>query len=219
MKWLKNIKARYLWIAFAISVIICGLLIFLCIKINNKNISLVILIISFLISGFIFQEAIAKSMIVKTKKKIYNPKKLLYDGMDKGVEELRKNAFNSTKFSYGTSFIKIKDNIAYKVLFVKNLNNYNNPTDDDKNKPVTKGIDNCSKMINIEIFFDYDNELESKIGEFSFVTTKLLFKGFYVKDNELIDPDFKEIEEEFINYYNWFIDLLGIKYEEENISD
>lgn len=212
MRMFSKIKARYLWILFAIMVCLCVLVVYLCTKIDNKKVTMVLLIIIFLLTSFVFQSAITKSMVYKSKKKLYKPCAVEFAGEETAKSNLTNLKFSKQEFSYGTTFTKIEGRVAYKVLFVKNIENYYNPTEEDKKKPSTKNIDNCLKMINIEIFFNTNDTLMQSIGEFSIQTDKVLFKAYYF-DNNLIDPNYTEITDNFIDEFNKFIDILGITYE------
>lgn len=211
MRWLKNIKARYLWITFAVCVVICGIVVYLTTFLNNKTATLIILMILFIFTGTVFEVAISKSFMNKAIKKEYHEvthEIVLYDDM---VKSLRDNAFNSHKMSYGTSFIKIIDDVAYKVIFINDVNKYKEPLESDKNGTKTKGLDDCKRFIGFEIFFDYDEDILDKMRDFSFCGEKVYYEGFYVTDNSLIEPNHVEPLEEFIDNYNMFKEILGIK--------
>lgn len=210
-----KLKARYLWILFAVCVVLCAGMVFLCTKINNRKLTMVILIVVFLLTSFVFQAAISKSMMIKTKKKMYNPKNVNFIGVNEAEDRLLKDGYNKVTFSYGVSFTKVLKRVCYKVLFVNNIENYYNPTDDDKSKPTTKNIDNCLKMISIEVFLDTNDTLLERVGEFSIEAEKVLFKGFYL-DESLIDPNFMTFSDKFKDEYESMLDTIGITYEEDN---
>lgn len=218
MRMFSKLKARYLWIIFAVMVCLCALVVFLCTKIDNKKLTMALLIVVFLLTSFIFQAAISKSMVYKSKKKLYNPKNVTFIGFEEAKKNLLQNKFEMQDYSFGMSFAKIEDRVAYKVLFVNNIDNYYSPTSKDQNKPGTKNIDKCLKMISIEIFFSTNDTLMERIGEFSIETDKLLFKAYY-NNNTLIDPNKIEISDKFNKEFNKFIDIIGITYEDKEDSN
>lgn len=214
-KFLKNLKTRYLWIMFGVMVVVSGLMTFVCTTINNQTLSLIILIILYLITGAFFEMAIARLFERKHQIK-YNEVIYEYVKEEDIVESLRKNAFNSHKLSYGKAFIKIVDKTVYKVIFIKDMNNYKNPSEEDSKGTKTKGIDDCTKFIGVELFYDYDDEMKEKIRDFSFCGEKVYYTGLYVKEDSLVKPNHIPPTEDFKDDYDNFMKILGINSEKEN---
>ncbi len=207
---LKNIKARYLWIMFIISLIICMLAIWGCAYLNNKTATMIILVVLFIISGFIFQTAVSKSMIIKQEKRKYTPITNESISIESTIALLREEKFSSHKMSFGTSFTKIVNDTVLKVTFINDTNKYFNSNNEEIGSNVA-GINEAKRFLGFEIFSDVNDELISKIGDFSFNGEKVHFEGFYIKDDLLIEANYLEPYEDMKESYDYFKNLLNIK--------
>ncbi|MGM9972251.1 MAG: hypothetical protein ACI35W_07565 [Anaeroplasmataceae bacterium] len=209
-KWISNLKAKYLWLLFLGFTLLSALMVYVFTFINNKTITLILLIILFLITGTLFELAITKSLTRKPKEN-YNEIIHEFVSYEEMVNSLRENKFNSHKLSYGETFIKIIDETAYKVIFIKDLEKYLEPTEKDKLGSNTKGLDDCKRFVGFEIFYDYDDDMKIKMRNFSFCGDKVLYEGFYVTENEIVEPNYIEPSLEFKDDYEKLKEILGIK--------
>jgi len=212
---LKNIKARYLWIAFVISIIVCMLAIWGCSYLNNKMATMIILVALFILSGFIFQAAIGKSMIIKQEKRKYNPVNNEAISIESTIATLRDNKFSSHKMSFGTSFTKIVNDTVLKATFINDTNKYFNSNNDEIASNVA-GINEAKRFLGFEIFSDVNEQLLSKIGDFSFNGEKVHFEGFYLTEEYLVEANYLEPYDEMKESYDYFKDLLNIKRVDNN---
>ena len=114
--FLKNVKARYLWIATGIVFLITVGLIILLITVKDINTTVVTvcMIIGFVLMTFLVQAASFKSIRYKPKSEPSNPKRYI---LNKDLlEVLRKNKYKERKRSYGLSFLKIAKPMLIRLL-------------------------------------------------------------------------------------------------------
>lgn len=211
--FLLKMKKRNVWILFFISLIVACLSVILASKLKNKTIGVIIMATCFIISSLIFQVGLSHSFKGKMMKKDYIVKQ--YEGRDLDFfnDCLRKKKFNSRKLSFGTSYIKIENKIAYKVVLITDCDKYFDQSEKDKNVEPTKGLDDCIKFIGFEIFLITNEELLGKIGDFSFQGKKVFYEGFYYNEelDTITEANAIEPLEEHVNDVKKLKDILQLK--------
>lgn len=215
--FLKNIKAKYLWIACAIVFLITISMIILLVTVPNINTTFitVVMIIGFVLMTFLVQAASMKSFRYKPKKEKSNP--VFYQTDKDLLEVLRKNKYKERKRSYGLSFLKIQKPNAFKVTLVTDPDAYFNPSDED-NTEGDKELDKCDRMIGFEIFLNYREEDVERFRDYSIQGKNIYYTSFYrisEDSNQYICENYLEPEECHKRNYDSLMEELGlIKIEE-----
>ena len=211
--FLKNVKARYLWIACGIVFLITIGMIILLITVKDINTTVVsvIMIIGFVLMTFLIQAASFKSFQFKAKGEKSNPKAYISD--KDLLEVLRNNKYKERKRSYGLSFLKIQKPNAYKVTLVTDLDSYFNPTDID-NQEGDKELDKCDRMIGFEIFLNYREEDIDRFKDYSIQGQNIYYTSFYKvseDSNQYICQNYIEPLEVHKKNYDFLMEELGLK--------
>ena len=211
--FLKNVKARYLWIATGIVFLITVGLIVLLITVKDINTTVVTvcMIIGFVLMTFLVQAASFKSFRYKPKSEPSNPKRYI---LNKDLlEVLRKNKYKERKRSYGVSFLKIARPNAYKVTLVTDPEAYFNPDDSD-NSEGDKELDKCDRMIGFEIFLNYREEDIARFRDYSIQGQNIYYTSFY-KENEdsnvFICANYIEPLENHKKNFEFLMEELGLE--------
>lgn len=210
--FLKNIKARYLWIATGVLFLLTiGLVVLLVtVKEVNKTAITVCMIIGFILMTFLIQAASYKTFRFKPKKEPANPKTYKTD-LDL-LEVLRKNKYKERKRSYGISFLKIQKPNAFKVTLVTDPDAYFNPDDSD-NTEGDKELDKCDRMIGFEIFLNYREDDIEKFRDYSIQGQNIYYTSFYrlsEDSNEFVCANYIEPLEAHKRNYDALIEELGL---------
>jgi hypothetical protein len=188
--------------------ILGGLFIYLSVKNGNKTYLLVFVVISFLLFTFSINTFISKITYNHVKKKMFPKKYFSYKSFKELEEILISNEFKKVTLPYGKRFIKIDGKTCYKVLLVEDFKKYFNQT--SANEPKTKGIEYCTKLVGFEIFNTNEKELVDKVEQFSFENEKLLYEGFYIESNKIVEANaFNKVINQ--NEYNNLISNLDLK--------
>ena len=211
--FLKNVKAKYLWIACGIVFLITIGMIILLITVKDINTTVVsiVMIIGFVLMTFLIQAASFKSFQFKAKKEKANPKAYISD--KDLLEVLRNNRYKERKRSYGVSFLKIQKPNAYKVTLVTDADSYFNPPDID-NQEGDKELDKCDRMIGFEIFLNYREEDIDRFKDYSIQGQNIYYTSFYkVSDdsNQYICQNYIEPLEVHKRNYDFLMEELGLK--------
>lgn len=178
---MKKIRARYIWIAAGILLLIAvGLIIAVQYADGILNtICLVSLIISFILITILIQFASIKSFsgkrIIKYVEKEY---KLLTDDIE---NNLIKNGYKMSKRSFGKSYLLIKNKKAYKVSFIDSSESYFSNEEDDYEP--NKELDKCRSFIGIEIFNQIDEANYEKLKEFTIQTKNVYYTALIKMEN------------------------------------
>ena len=209
MRSLRNLKARTLFILFGVMVVIDILLIILFMKINNKNLSTVVLIISFLLTTMFLNGAIFKVFEYKHKK--YNTVQHKFKGLEYMHEAL--NDFTINRLNYGTVYSKVIDKCAYKITYISDYKLYQEQ-EEKETYAKTPGIDKAKWMVGLEIFMGLNDDLEKKLPLYSLSGEKLYYEGFYLDNDNIISLDHVEPLSNMADKVNKIYERIGI-YEEE----
>ncbi|RIA64983.1 hypothetical protein EI71_01681 [Anaeroplasma bactoclasticum] len=217
---LKNVKAKYLWIACGIVFLITiGMLILLItVKDINTTVVTVFLVIGFVLMTFLIQAASYKTFKFKPKSEPANPK--IYTSSLDLLEVLRKNKYKERKRSYGISFLKIQKPNAFKVTLVTDADAYFNPDDSD-NTEGDKELDKCDRMIGFEIFLNYKEEDIIKFKDYSIQGQNIYYTAFYkIEDSlEYVCANYIEPEENHKRNFDFLLEELGLVPKEDSKED
>ena len=204
-----KLKARYYWIFSLICLIISvGLMLLIIFGPKNLNklciVSLTVFMILFTLS---FQFAITRTMASKEYKRSFIVKE--FESKLDINEILESNEFILREKNYGKSYIKIIDNVAYKVVLINNVNDYFKEDDDNSDNSLAKKLDKCHNFVSFEIFEELNQELEKRIVDFTIKTDKLYLTAFVRNDKD--NYVCLNYEEPNNNYINYLYDLIGLK--------
>ena len=211
MMFLKNIKARTLWIITGIIFVITVGLIVLLTQVDRQynTVIIVFMIIGFVSMTFLIQAASFKSFKFKPKDIPTIEKEYVTD-VDI-ISTLRKNKYKEKDKSFGTSFLKVAKPNAFKVTIVTDINAYYEPQDNDNQKS-DKELDSCDRMIGIEIFENYREEDLVKFKDYSLQGKNIYYTCLYkVDDNKYVCPNYLAPDENHQRNYDALFEELGLK--------
>ncbi len=211
MRFIRNLKARTLFILFGIMVLFDILLIILLMKLNNKNLSTVLLIISFLITTMFLNAAIFK--VFERKHRKYNVVRHKFKGLEYMHEAL--SDFTVNRLNFGTVYSKVIDKCAYKIVYVSDYQLYQEQSENE-NYVKTPGIDKAKWMIGFEIFSGMNEELETKLPLYSLSGEKLYYEGLYIDGDEIVEADHVEPYTYLNDKVLMMLKRIGIYDEEDN---
>ena len=217
---MRNIKARYIWISVAVSFLIAvGLIIGVTYtKGAMTTFVIVVLAMVFIYMTIAIQIASTKTFRYKAKPKNY-PKKA-YDFIKDGIDErIKSKGYKPRTTPYGMSYLKVSGTNAYKIVLIRNFEKYFNPEDTNQAQSSSeKSLDKCKKFIGFEIFLDYDDDTLKKLPDFNLQGTNVHYSGLYVKDNQLLCPNYLEPNADFKELYDTMKQDLNLKDMEENLT-
>ena len=217
--FLKNVKAKYLWIACGIIFLITVSMIVLLITVKDINTTVitVIMVIGFVLMTFLIQAASYKTFKYNPKKEPANPK--CYTTEYDLLEVLRKNKYKERKRSYGLSFLKIQKPNAFKVTLVTDSEAYFNPEEQD-NSEGDKELDKCDRMIGFEIFLNYKEEDIIKFRDYSIQGQNIYYTAFYQIDNfKYVCANYLEPEENHKRNFEALLEELGLKEDMDSVDE
>ena len=129
-------------------------------------------------------------------------------------EVLENNEFENRKRSYGNSYLKIIDDNAYKVTLITNPDLYfKNTEDDNSNSKLAKRLNKCKRFMGVEIFLDKNEELLSKIKDFSIQCERVYYTALLKNEDEYICFNYIEPNDNHKSNYDYLYELLGMKSE------
>ncbi len=211
MWFLKNIKARTLWIITGvILLLVIGLVIL--IPIVDKQFTT--LIIVFMVIGFVLLTILIQVASYKSFK--FKPKELPVEIKEFTTEldiiqTLKKNKYKERNKSFGVSFLKVSKPNAFKVTVITDIEAYYNPSDTD-NSNSDKELDNCDRMIGLEIFLNYKEEDLPKFKDYSLQGNNIYYTCLYkTEDNKYVCPNYLEPIENHKKNYDTLFNELGLK--------
>ncbi len=214
MSKLLKLKARYYFIMFLVMLVVDVLLCFYTFHQKNNTINIVLLVISFLLTGFIFDMFVNKIFVSKTNKKLFKTKTYTYNGIDYIKEKL--SDYTKRNMSYGTIFSKVNDKCLYKITIIDNIKKYHEyDPNNDKGHIQTPGVDKATSMVGLELFVDTDKELLDLIPNYSISNDKMKYSAYYLNNGMIVDPNYLEAVDSLKDDYNNLLKLVGI-YEEDN---
>ena len=218
MWFLKNIKARTLWIITGIILLlVIGLVIL--IPIVDKAFTTVIVV--FMVIGFVLLTILIQVASYKTfkfKPKTAPTKVVEFETEVDIIQTLKKNKYKERNKSFGVSFLKVSKPNAFKVTIINDIEAYFNPTDSDASQS-DKELDNCDRMIGLEIFLNYREEDLPKFKDYSLQGNNIYYTCLYkVDDNKYICPNYIEPVENHKKNFDALFNELGLvlKNSEEN---
>ena len=218
---MRQIKKRYLWLTFLISLVVGVLIILELSKQEDNSLLLILMVIDFVIMTISLNTAVSRSFKYKPK-----PKKCVvktYNGpSSKEIDKnLLKLGFNKKGARFGHGYIKVDGKTAYKIVIIDEPTKYfttaeNIANEAKENDKPTAGIDQCEKFFGFEIFMKVDEEVKKKILDFSFQGKNIFYDGLYF-DSEIgkyVEPDHLNPKPDFVDGYNKMLEIL--KFVEEN---
>ncbi len=209
MKFIRDLKAKTLFILFGVMVLVDVLLIILLMKINNKNLSTILLVISFLLTTMFLNGAIFK--VFERKHRKYNVVRHKFKGLEYMHESL--NDFTVNRLKFGTVYSKVIDKCAYKIVYVSDYEEYKAQSENE-NYVKTPGIDKAKWMIGFEIFSGMNEELETKLPLYSLSGEKLYYEGLYIDSDEIVEANHVEPYTYLTDKVKMILERIGV-YDEE----
>ncbi|MFI3307743.1 MAG: hypothetical protein R3Y21_04170 [Mycoplasmatota bacterium] len=176
--------------------------------------------ITLILLMMLINELTSRIVMAQMKKKNHNPKTYELENFDSIITSLKEQNAEITKYYFGTNYLFVKGENAYRVCVVEDNNLYFNRQTNEKNKP-NKKLEKCKRFYGLEIFKNPTDDIISKIELFTFQSDNVCYSGYYYKaeDKQLIQALYEEPLECHKENYNFIIDLLGAKeIKEENVS-
>ena len=165
------------------------------------------------------QEMFSRYFEKKFKKKKYKPKYFYLESLKSIDEALKKCDAKITKFDFGTSYLYIRNKVAYKIVIINSPDIYfNNKVEEQKNVKANKQLESCEKFIGFEIFDSQNEEVIDKTSLYTFQSEKFYYAGFYYlkDDNILVQTNFEQPNDNNHENYEFMINLLRITPEDNN---
>lgn len=206
-----KLKARYYLIMFLCMLIVDVLVVLYTFKFANKTINMILLIVSFLITGLFFDLFINKVFSKNALKKLYKEKSFSIEDIN---FESKLSSYTKRDYLYGNVYSKVEGKYLYKISIIKNLDEYRNFDDSNDNSNPTPGIDDASRLIGLEFFLVSDDKLIEDIRDFCISNEKIYYQTFYLKNEKLINANYLEPYTMHEEKYKKLLEELGIKDEE-----
>ena len=194
---LMKIKTRYIWlmalILFLLAIGFILLAIYTPTGMSNK-LFVVLMTIDLILFTFVIQWGIQRSIKFKPKKIEYETK--LYESNLDFDDALKNNKFDLRNRSYGRSYIKIEGKNAYKVVLVNDPEGYfNSDNSDSTDKNLAKRLDRCETFTAVEIFLNTNDEIKSKIADFTLQGDKVYYTALERIDDGYLCHNYEEPSE------------------------
>ena len=212
---MNKIKVKYLWILIAILFVIGCLLVFTVTLTEGfwTDVFIVLIAIDFIVMTLAIQVASSKTFKYKRKEMVYPQKEYSFS---KGIEvTLKKQGYKLREFPYGNSYLKIVNQTAYKVVFVKDYEKYFAAGEEESTGSSNKDLAKCTKFIGFELFLKYDEETLKKLVDFCMQGEKIYYAGFYYENNVLVCPNYIEPNEGFSSIIDVMYKDLNMKEKED----
>ena len=210
MSFLKNVKARTLWIITLVVLLIAvGLVVSLMfVKSEYNTLMLVLIVISFVMLTILIQVASFKSFKFKPKE-IPTIKKEYKVNSDL-IAVLRKDKYKERTKSFGVSFLKISKPNAFKVTIINDIEIYYNNEEID-NSSYEKELDKCDRMIGLEIFLNFREEDLIKFKDYSLQAKNIYYTCLYFDEDRFVCPNYIEPDLNHKRNFDELFNELGLK--------
>lgn len=217
MQQKKSIKTRYLWMIFVLSLVAGVFLILWVQKSGSNTLPLILMVIDFVIMTMAINTAIARTFRYKPRPKKFVVKK--YTGLNSKEldSKLLSLGFNRKSVRFGHGYIKIIGDTAYKIVAIDDCDKYfttaDNIAKDAQEEKPTPGIDKCTKFIGFEIFFKTNEEVKSKIVDFSFQGKNIYYNGIYFDAEEQIFVEANHVKPKdvYLEGYEKMLEMIEFK--------
>lgn len=209
---MNKIKTRTIWIIFIIELLACvGLLFGAIYSDDTLNKILIVLIgVDFILITFTIQAATYKSFRIKAERKFYKEK--IFINENDLYDIINENGFEDRNRIYGKSYLKIVNDNAYKVTIITDPEGYFSDTDESDNSSVRKKLDKCKRFMGVEIFLNSNEQLLSRIKDFSLQGEKVYYTALLkIEDNLYKCFNYEEPSDNHKANYDYLFDLLGFK--------
>lgn len=179
--------------------------------IKNETIFLIASTIGIILLMMLVGELSSRAVLKRINKKNSNPKAYSINSFDSIVSTLKSQNPDITKFNFGTNYLFVKGEIAYRICIVENNELYFNRETKEESK-ANKKLDKCTKFYGFEIFKNPTPEIISKIELFTFQSDKICYSGYYYKpeDNQLIQAFYEPLKEIHQENFDYLLNLLSI---------
>lgn len=183
---MKKIKTRTLWISIAIAFILAIGLIVACtqVKGNWTKVIIVLLAVDFIYLTLAVQMASYKTFRYKAKPVKY-PTKDFEGDFDLLRTNLLKKNYKERKTPYGSSFLKVIGDTAYKCVLVEHTDKYFNQEPEEQVSSTNRDLEKCTKFIGMEIFYNIDEANLIKLPDFSLCGKNIYYTALLYQENRL----------------------------------
>ncbi|MGL4949147.1 MAG: hypothetical protein ACRC5M_02105 [Anaeroplasmataceae bacterium] len=207
---LMTMKKRYLWIMFGF--LLVGSIVAVIFSGGGWG-GLIVSVILFLLTTFVFQIVLSRTIKFKSKDK-EKPVEKKYEFNDLDYDTiLLENKFTKNEFSFGASYMKISGTKAFKVVLIYDNDAYFTPNENDSNKTPTKGLDKCKVLFGIEIFMLPNAEVLKKIKDYSFQGSKVYYQALYhdIDTSTIVEPNYLEPTQNHVESYDEIHNILQLE--------
>ena len=212
MSRLFKLKARYYLILFILMVIVDVLLCIYAFYSTNKTLNIVLLVVSFLLTGGFFDLFVQKLFDKKRRNEMFKQKIYDFDGIENMLSNFKD--YTERTLPYGNVYSKVCGVCLYKLTIINDINEYHS-FDPEKHEMVeTPGIKKAKSMVGIEIFASYDDKLIESIPNYTITTERVMYTAFYLKDDKLVETNHLEPNKNVVDDYNELLKMVGARDEE-----
>ncbi len=217
---MRKFRKRTLWIAVAIEFVLAIALILICTQVKDPwtKVIIVLLAIDFILLTITVQMASYQTFRYKPKPANYPKKSYKGDAFDSLKPKLKKLGYQERKTPYGSSFLKVSGEVAYKCVIVDDpLKYFNHEPEQESSKP-NKALEACTRFVGVEVFHHIDEENVIKLPDFSLQGKNIYYTALlYQEDNLFICLNYIDPEEPFKEAFHHLLDQLEfVEIEETN---
>lgn len=214
---MKRLSKKTLWIMVAVAFLLAIVLIVCCALASGVwgNVIVVLLVIDFIfltigVQVAAFQTFKYKPKLQKCPQKDFEGK---YDDLKKHLLDLK---YKERKTPYGSSFLKIIKDTAYKCVLVDDVEKYfAEPTEETNTSSSNKDLDKCKRFIGLEIFYQIDEANLVKLQDFTFQGKNVYYTALLYQENDLFKClNYQEPKDEFAQDFNTLLSHLNMREKE-----
>lgn len=215
MQGRKQIKTRYLWLTFVVTLALGVLLILWSTRAENNTFPLILMVIDFIIMTMCINTAISRTFRYKPKKRKYLVKKYQGPTSKELDSSLVKQGFIRKGVRFGHGYMKIEGTTAYKIVAIDEPDKYFVSADtiasETKEETATPGLEDCTKFIGFEIFFTATETVKEKITDFAFQGKNIYYDGLYFDNDEnlFIEANHVKPNDEYQKEYERMLEFIG----------
>ncbi len=208
---MRRLNKKVLWITVAIAFIIAIGLICICpfTKDGWTKIVIVLLAIDFIFLTIAVQAASFQTFRYKEKKENY-PTKEYRGNFNIFYQTLKDLNYKERKTNYGSSFLKIKKDIAYKCVLVEDYAAYFEPQEEQKSESNSK-LEQCKIFVGLEIFKSIDEKNVMKLPDFTLKGKNIYYTALLKQEDKLICLNYSEPEDRFKEAFYEMLSELKIE--------
>lgn len=216
---MKKLKKRTLWIATAVEFVLAIALIFVCTVVKDPWTKVIIVLIAVVFIALTITVQMASYQTFRYKPKPVNYPRKSYTGDFASLKpKLKKLGYQERKTPYGSSFLKVFGNVAYKCVLVEDsLKYFTQEPQEDTGKP-NKELESCTHFVGVEIFHHIEEENVAKLPDFTLQGKNIYYTALLYQENQLfLCLNYMEPQEPFKEAFERLLSQLELtEYKEQD---